>query len=232
MKQIIALGGGGFSMSPDHLQLDRYILKQSSSTKPKICFIPTASGDAEGYIHKFNDTYRKLSAEPSHLSLFKPPTQDLEDFVMEKDVIFVGGGSTKNLLALWRDWGLDTILKKAYDQGIIMSGLSAGSICWFEQGVTDSVPGKLSPIESLGFISGSHCPHYDGEEERIPVFHQFILDGCLKDGIAIEEDAASHFINGELVRNVASRPSANVYKISRKNGAIERVALQTDYLER
>ena len=172
MRQIIALGGGGFSMEPENPLLDQYILNQSEKVNPRICFIPTASGDADNYISRFYQFFEKQNCLPSHLSLFKPPTRDLESFVMEKDIIYVGGGNTKNLLALWREWGLDRIMKNAYDQGIILSGISAGSICWFEEGVTDSFGDDYEPLTCFGFLKGSNCPHYDGDMDKRFVYHQ------------------------------------------------------------
>ncbi|MEK6267902.1 MAG: Type 1 glutamine amidotransferase-like domain-containing protein, partial [Planococcus sp. (in: firmicutes)] len=107
MRQIIAMGGGGFSMEPDNPLLDQYILKQANKARPKICFIPTASGDADSYIEKFYGFFNQQDCEPSHLSLFKPHTRKLEEFVLQQDIIYVGGGNTKNLLVLWKEWGLD-----------------------------------------------------------------------------------------------------------------------------
>lgn len=152
MKQIIALGGGGFSMEPDNPLLDAYILKQSGKPVPSICFVPTASGDSDQYTNRFYHFFEKMPCQPSHLSLFKPPARDIEGFIMEKDIIYVGGGCTKNLVALWKEWGLDALLKKAWNQGIILAGISAGSLCWFEEGVTDSFGDeKLDPLKCLGF---------------------------------------------------------------------------------
>ncbi|HWL25546.1 MAG TPA: Type 1 glutamine amidotransferase-like domain-containing protein [Ureibacillus sp.] len=230
MRQIIALGGGGFSMEPDNLVLDQYILKQSTKDIPKICFIPTASGDSEGYISRFYHSFRKLPCEPSHLSLFKPPTRDLEGFILDKDILYVGGGNTKNLLALWKEWGLDQIIREAWKQGIILSGLSAGSICWYEQGVTDSFGDKLEPINGLGFIKGSHCPHYDGEELRRPAYQKLISSNKLQQGIAADDGVGIHYINESIVNVVSSRPNAKAYDVSFvKNAIVERI-LETEYL--
>ena len=154
MQQIIALGGGGFSMEPENPLLDKYILNQAAVKKPKICFIGTASGDAEGYINRYYQCFSSKPCEPSHLSLFKPPTRDLTTYLLEKDMIYVGGGNTKNLLLLWKEWGLDYILRTAYQKGILLCGISAGSICWYEEGVTDSYGDELEPIKALGIIEG------------------------------------------------------------------------------
>ncbi len=226
MGQIIAMGGGGFSMEPDNPLLDQYILKQVNKPQPKICFIPTASGDADSYIEKFYDFFNQQECIPSHLSLFKPPTRDLERFVLEQDIIYVGGGNTKNLLVLWKEWGLDGILRKAWNQGVVLAGLSAGSICWFEEGVTDSYGDQLEPLQALGFLKGSHCPHYDGEAERRPAYRQFIEQGILQEGIAADDGAAIHYSGQEIKRIVSSRPAAKAYRVY-KSGEEE---LTAEYL--
>lgn len=213
MRQIIAMGGGGFSMEPENPLLDQYILEQANKSRPKICFVPTASGDADSYIEKFYDFFNLQECVPSHLSLFKPPTRDLERFVLEQDIVYVGGGNTKNLLVLWKEWGLDGILKKAWEQGIVLAGLSAGSICWYEEGVTDSYGDKLEPLQALGFLKGSHCPHYDGEIERRPTYRQFVDAGTLRAGIAADDGAAVHYIGEDIKRIVSSRPAAKAYRV-------------------
>ena len=230
MKQIIAMGGGGFSMEPDNLLLDQYIINQSNASRPKVCFLPTASGDAEGYIERFYKAFRSLSSEPSHLSLFKPSTRDLEGFLLEKDIIYVGGGNTKSMLALWKEWGIDVILRKAWESGTILAGLSAGSICWFEEGTTDSYGDGLETIEGLGLIAGSHSPHYDGEENRRPLYHSFIERGELKPGYAADDGAALHFIDGEIAQAVSSRPYASSYRVEKKDGVISEYRIATNYL--
>lgn len=213
MKQIIALGGGGFSMEPDNPLLDLYILEQSPKETPKICFIPTASGDADSYIARFYDFFEQQNCEPAHLSLFKPPAQDLEEFVMSQDILYVGGGNTKNLLVLWKEWGLDRIIEKAWNQGIVLAGISAGSICWFEQGVTDSYGDELHPLDCLGFLPGSNCPHYDGEIHRRPTFQRLLKQGEIKPGLAADDGVALHFTGQDLHSVVSSRPSAKAYRV-------------------
>ncbi|UXH44831.1 peptidase E [Rossellomorea vietnamensis] len=230
MKQIIAMGGGGFSMEPGNLLLDQYIINQSKVSRPKVCFLPTASGDAEGYIERFYKSFTSLSSEPSHLSLFKPSTRDLEGFLLEKDIIYVGGGNTKNMLALWKEWGIDVILRKAWESGTILTGLSAGSICWFEEGTTDSYGDGLETIKGLGLIAGSHSPHYDGEENRRPLYHSFIERGELKPGYAADDGAALHFIDEGLSRAVSSRPHASAYRVEKIDGVITEYKIGTNYL--
>lgn len=226
MKQIIAMGGGGFLMEPENPLLDRYILQQAEKETPEICYIGTASGDAESMTQKFYECFNKKNCVPSDLSLFKPPVRDLESFVLGKDIIYVGGGNTKNLLALWREWGLDEILGKALDQGVVLAGVSAGSICWFEEGVTDSYGDGLEPLKALGFLKGSNCPHYDGEPERRPTYRKLMDEGILQPGIAADDGAAIHYVDGQVKKIVSSRPDAKAYFVSPGKEEI----LETEYL--
>jgi peptidase E len=227
MKQIIAMGGGGFSMEPENKKLDHYILAQSKTEKPNICFIPTASGDAEGYIERFYKAFETENCVPTHLSLFTPPV-NLKEFVAKQDIFYVGGGNTKNLLVLWKEWGLDTLLKQAYYEGKILAGLSAGSLCWFEEGVTDSF-GPLRGLKCLGLLPGSHCPHYDGEKERRPTYHKLIEEGS-KPGYAADDGAALHFINGNFHRAISSRKKARAYYVQLKGKKVEETVLETHFL--
>ncbi|MEK5483093.1 Type 1 glutamine amidotransferase-like domain-containing protein [Viridibacillus sp. FSL R5-0888] len=229
MKQIIALGGGGFSMEPENPLLDSYILSQSKEDNPNICFIPTASGDADNYIARFYDFFKTQNCKPTHLSLFNPPTRDLEDFILKQDIIYVGGGNTKNLLVLWREWGLDKILKKAWEKGIVLAGISAGAICWFEESITDSYGDGLEPIQCLGFLNGSHCPHYDGEKDRRPSYHHLIKSQLIKAGIAADDGVAIHYIDDEIAKIVSSRPKAKAYQVILENKVVEK-QLPTEFL--
>lgn len=230
MKQIIALGGGGFSMEPENPLLDLYILHQSTQSSPKICFIGTASGDAENYINRFYESFNKQNCQPTHLSLFKPPVKDIRSFVMEQDIIYVGGGSTKNLIALWKEWELDQILKEAYHNGVILSGISAGSLCWYEDGITDSYGDILEPIHGIGLIKGSHSPHYDGESNRRASFHHFIKEAVIQPGIGADDGVGLHYIDGQLVKIVSSRRPAKAYEVTLKDKQICEKELETIYL--
>lgn len=224
-KQIIAIGGGGFrksgEFSSDNISIEQYFLNQTVKDKPKVCFIPTASGESQTYIVNFYQEFLKLNCQPTHLSLFNPITADLESFILEQDAIYVGGGNTKSMIALWKEWNLDKYLKKALDSGIVLGGLSAGSICWFEQGVTDSIPGDLTALNALGFLPGSNCPHYDGEAERRPAYHRLLLENQLSDGIAIDDNVAVHFVNGKIVKIVKTNPKGNAYKVSKIDNKIK-----------
>ena len=230
MRQIIAMGGGGFSMEPDNLALDRYVLAQTGKARPRVCFLPTASGDAEGYVVNFYTAFTQLDCQPSHLFLFRVPTADLTSFVLEKDAIYVGGGNTRSMLALWREWGLDRILKTAWENGIVLAGLSAGAICWFEQGVTDSVPGRLGPLDCLGLLPGSCCPHHDGETERRPAYQRLIAAGNISSGYGIDDGVALHFDDQALRYIVSSRRTAKAYRVAKTAGGVEERELEAVYL--
>lgn len=212
------MGGGGFSMEDDQ-SLDRFFFGLAGKARPKVCFVGTASGDAASYLEKFYKAMALQSVEPTHLSLFKPPLGSIEDLVLAQDVIYVGGGNTRNLVALWKEWGLDLILKKAYEMGIVLGGISAGSICWFDEGVTDSVTGKLTKLDCLGFLPGSNCPHYDGEAERRPAYHALVSQG-MKEGIACDDGVAGYFVNERLVEFVTSRPAGMAYRVSINSGRV------------
>lgn len=222
-KQIISIGGGGFSnwgvYSDEDLALADYFLGQTGKSNPSICFLPTASADDAKYIVCFYTEFTKLSCRPSHLSLFAPSVTDIESFLLEKDAIYVGGGSTKNMLALWKEWEIEKILKKALEKGIVLGGISAGMNCWYEECVTDSLFGELTALKCLGFLKGSACPHYDGEEKRRPSYHALMETGKIDSGIAIEDHAAVHYINGEI-KQVVTTKQTSAYQVFSKGGKI------------
>lgn len=218
-------------MEPDNLALDGYILEQAGKPHPAVCFLPTASGDASDYIVRFYSSFTKLDCRPSHLPLLRPPTADLASFILEKDIIYVGGGNTKSMLALWREWGLVELLRKAWDNGIVLAGLSAGAICWFEQGLTDSIPGRLESLACLGFLSGSCCPHYDGEPERHPAYHRLLAQHEILPGFGVDNGVALHFVDKDLLRVVSSRRDANAYVVESVSGKVEERPLLSVFLE-
>ena len=172
-KQIIAIGGGGFGRNPNHRLIENYILKQSDKETPNILFIPTASAEDKSYIVNFYACFSKLNCRPRHLNLFER-TPRLEGLFNKADIIYVGGGNTKSMLAVWREWKIDKLLLKAYKQGTILSGVSAGAICWFDKGVTDSWASNLNLLDCLGFLEGNCCPHYNSEKDRRPSVQNFI----------------------------------------------------------
>jgi dipeptidase E len=211
---LVTLGGGGFSMEPENPLLDEYVLSLARRERPRVCFVPTASGDAITYVTSFYRAFARLDADPIDLPLFNRESDDLRRFVLDQDVIYVGGGNTANLLAVWRLHGLDAILREALDAGAVLCGVSAGMNCWFEASTTDSFGPDIAPLrDGLGFIAGSACPHYDGEPQRRPVYRRLVDDGfppgwAADDGAALRFDAA-----GAYVEAVASRPQARTYHV-------------------
>jgi peptidase E len=224
-RQIIAMGGGGFSMEPNNLALDRYVLKQANVKRPAVCFLPTASGDADGYVLNFYKAFTTMDCQPTTLSLFRPSTADLESYLLAQNVIYVGGGNTRSMLTLWREWGLDAILRKAYNAGIVLAGMSAGANCWFEQCSTDSVPGILGVLPGLGFLPGAFCPHYDGEAARRPSLHQMLEANKILPTYAADNSAAVHFVDEQLLCAVSSTTSAKVYRVVKVAGEVVETAL-------
>ena len=216
----------------DNLLLVKYFLEQTRRKRPKVLYVGTATGDAEAGKLRFYAGFSQFDCKPSHLPLFARTPRDLESYVLEHDAIFVGGGNTRSMLAVWRDWGLDRSLRSAWEHGVVLGGGSAGSICWFEYGVTDSIAGPLTTLPCLGFLEGSNCPHYDSERLRRPTFRKLVASGKIADGLAADDGVALHFIDGKLARVVSSRPRAKGYRVTRSgNRAIER-RLPTRYLAR
>src|SRR5918999_6595615 len=192
--QILAIGGMALPPELDNLLLVEYFLAQTKRRKPRVLYIGTATGDAETGRLRFYAGFSQFECRPSHLTFFARTPRDLESLVLEQDAIFVGGGNTRSMLAVWRDWGLDRVLRIGWEHGVVLGGGSAGSICWFEYGVTDSIAGPLTPLPCLGFLPGSNCPHYDSERDRRPTFRRLVATGKMPDGVAADDGVALHFI--------------------------------------
>lgn len=233
--QIVAMGGGGFSMEPDNPLLDDFILSLARRQPARVCFLPTASGDSAPYVARF---YRQLSGRclPTDLTLFdsalprRPATSgELAAFIRQQDVFYVGGGNTAHLLALWRVHGVDRLLREAWLGGAVLCGVSAGMNCWFEASITDGFGGLAGLRDGLGLLEGSACPHYDGEEKRRSAFHEAILAG-LPAGYAADDGAALHFVGRELAGVVSSRPKARAYRVSLRAGVVSEEPLAVRFL--
>ena len=193
-KNIVAIGGGGFGRSLGSLEIEKYIISLINKKRPKICFIPTASGDSSLYKLNFYRAFSKLDCITSHIDFFSR-TENLEDKVFAQDIIYVGGGNTKSMLAVWKEWNLYEILQNAYEKGIVLSGVSAGAICWFDKGITDSYAEELTIIDCLGIVGGIACPHFDEEKEREPYVNDVINREIIKSCICIEGNCALHVKN-------------------------------------
>ena len=227
---IVALGGGGFLMEPDNLALDRYLLDLTGKEHPRVAYLGQAAAEHQDMILAFVRAYVSLGAIPSWLSLFRPHTADIEGYLCAQDLIFVGGGNTKSMVALWREWDLDRHLRTAGEGGTVLAGISAGAICWFEAGSTDSIPGPLTVVNGLGYVRGGFSPHYDGEDERRPATHRMVATGALPDTWAMDDGAAAHFVDGDLLEVVASRPKARGHRVIRAGEQAEETELPTRLL--
>ncbi len=228
-RQIISIGGGGFYRDAENLELEKYIIRQTSVDNPRVTFVPTASGEPDHYVSNFYSAFLKLGCRPSVLTFFKR-TPDLRSFLLNQDVIYVGGGNTKTMLAVWREWGVTEILREAWDSGIVLTGVSAGAICWFSQGLTDSFSDDLRPLDCLGFLPGSCCPHYDGEPQRRPSYHRLLASGEIVAGVAIEDWVGIHFRDTKIYRVIASKAGARAYNLRLAHGSVQEVPLPVEYL--
>ena len=229
-KHIVAFGGARPVASGMH-PLYSYVLSLTGKSRPKVCCIPTATGDLPANLVRFYSNFPSSLCEPSHLALFGRTVTDIREYLLGQDVILVLGGNTANMLAVWRVHGVDAALKEAWDAGIVMCGGSAGSLCWFECGTTDSFNlNELKPLhDGLGFLSGSHCPHYDGEAQRRPLYHSLIAEG-FPAGYAIDDDAAIHFVGTELSEVVSGRPGATAYRVELSAGQVVETPLDARQL--
>ena len=228
--QILAMGGGGFTMEPDNPALDDFALSLVRVPEPRILFLPTASGDPTAQITSFYARFARR-ASATHLSLFRRhgSARSLADIVLEQDVIYVGGGSMRNLLAIWRAHELDELLVEAWRRGIVLAGLSAGAMCWFSGGVTRS-SGPLEVIGGLGLLPGSFTVHADGEPERLPVWLEAVRTGELPGGWAADDGVGLVFEGAELARIVSARPGTSALRVDAVGGELVRSREQPELL--
>jgi peptidase E len=216
-RHIVAMGGGGFSMGDP--VLDRYVLDLVDVSRPKLCLLPTASQALPLYVTRFLDAFPASEFEPTYLDLFTRTVADVASFLGDQDVIYVGGGNTANMLAVWRIHGVDVALRAAWEAGVVCCGMSAGANCWFEASTTDSfLAGRSDPLsDGLGLLPGSFCPHYDSEPSRRPEYGRLVAAGELPPGYAADDYAAVHFSGTELAEAVASKEGAAVHRVSRSS---------------
>ena len=226
---ILAIGGGGLGRNPNQPIIEKYIIDQSSEEKPSVCFIPTASGEDKAYTVNFYTAFSKLNCTPIHINFFQR-TPRLDSIINKQDIIYVGGGNTKSMLAVWREWKLDKLLFKAYKRGAILCGVSAGAICWFEKGITDSWASNLNIMDCMGFLKGCCCPHYDGEADRKPSVEKFVMDAKIDSCYALEDGAALHYKDGELHTAVIFYEGAEAYEVSHKNGEVHHKNIKSIYI--
>ncbi len=230
-RTILAMGGGGFTMEPDNPALDDLILDLTGRREPRILFLPTASGDPARQIAAFHERYGGRACRPRDLSLFRlaDERESLEDVILRQDAIYVGGGSMRNLLAIWRAHGLDELLVRAWEGGTVLAGLSAGAMCWMQGGVTRS-GGTPAPISGLGLVPGSLTVHADGEPERLPAWLAAVRAGELPGGWAADDGVGLVFDGRRLDRVVTSRPGTTALRVDCVGGELVRDRLTPELL--
>ncbi|HEX3911661.1 MAG TPA: peptidase E [Solirubrobacteraceae bacterium] len=230
-RQIFAMGGGGFTMEPTNPLLDDFVLSLTQAKHPRVLFLPTASGDTTTQINAFQARFADRWCTHEHLSLFRlsETRRTLAEIVLEQDVIYVGGGSMRNLLAIWRAHGLDRLLVQAWRAGTVLAGLSAGAMCWFQGGVTRS-SGPPEPLAGLGLLEGSLTVHADGEPERLPVWLSSVRDGTLPGGWALDDGVGLLFAGLQISRVVSSRPGAGAQRVDQVAGELVRKRLEPELL--
>lgn len=228
--QIVAFGGGGFAMEPDNPLLDDYILELTGKDRPRVCLIPTASGDNAAWLDRFYELFNEDRCEATHLALFSRSVDDLYEFLSQQDVIYASGGNTVNLLAVWRAQGLADVLPRVIANGTIACGVSAGALCWFERGITDSYGPGLNPLSNgLGFLPGSFCPHYDSDPRRPFAYPEYVRTTGVA-GTAVDDGVALHYVDGQLRHVVSSRPAARAWRFAPDGDDVRMECVDPEYL--
>ncbi|HEY0516721.1 MAG TPA: peptidase E [Solirubrobacteraceae bacterium] len=230
-RTIFAMGGGGFTMEPSNPLLDDFVLSLAHVKEPRILFLPTASGDTTPQINAFKARFTGRTCSHEHLSLFRlhETPRPLRELLLDQDILYVGGGSMRNLLAIWQAHELDTLLIDAWKRGIVLAGLSAGAMCWFEAGLTRS-SGPPEPLEGLGILEGSLSVHADGEPERLPIWLSHLRDGTMPSGWALDDGVGLLFRGTKLERIVSSRPGAEAQRVDAIAGELVRRRIEPELL--
>jgi len=222
----ILIAGGGFGEA-----FIRYMAALTGKKRPRLCFFPTASADRPDGIITWFRACAPLDVTPFAQESFiasSRQSQSWEEVLLSMDGIVASGGNTLNQQAIWKAQGIDAILKQAWDRGIVLGGASAGSLCWFEEGTSDSRPKELTTVKCLGFLKGSHSPHYDREKDRRPLYQELIGSGQMKPGYACDNDAGIYFEDNEVRRVVSTRPEAKVYYVSVVDGKVVEKVLEPE----
>jgi peptidase E len=220
-SRIVAFGGASMLPGSTDGPLHQYLLDLSGASRPRVCFLGTASGDDPSYTAAFYGWFARR-AEATHLGLFDRRVADIAAFLADQDVIYVGGGNTANMLAIWRTHGVDSALRAAWKAGVILAGSSAGAVCWFEGGTTDSFGPNLAPLrDGLALLEGSFCPHYDSESARRPRYHEYVASGALSAGYATDDGVGLLFNGRHLVEAVAAMPESRAFHVARAGRDVE-----------
>ncbi len=233
-RPIVASGGGGFSPITERSRVEEHVVALAREVRgherPRVCYLGTATGDDDAWIARFHDVFADI-AETSHLELFDRTVEDIDPFLLAHDAVWVGGGNTASMLAVWRAHGVDLTLRLAHEAGIVLAGRSAGSICWFDSGTTDSYGPMIQAFTGgLGLIPGSNSPHYDGEPERRPAYHALIASGALPPGIAVDDFAAAIYDGPTLIEVVAAHAGPAAYRVGATTDGVVETVLPTRVL--
>ncbi|NQW18590.1 MAG: peptidase E [Chloroflexi bacterium] len=229
-KQIFGIGGDFFLPQWQRPLLREHLLTLSPAARPKVCYVGTATGDAAHNTVEFYKEFGRHDCETSHLSLYSPPQKDIRSFVLRHDIIYVGGGNTKNLMAIWNEWGFGDIMREAWEAGIVLSGTSAGSICWFDDCITDSIPEGLTSLKCVGLLKGSNSTHYGSHPDRPTTYREQIRTGEVSPGIATDDGCALHYIGDDLHEIVTQDPDRRAYRVERVSDEYKETPLDARYL--
>lgn len=228
-SRMILIAGGGFGTA-----FIKYMAALTGKERPRLCYLPTASADRESGQLRWYRNCATLNVEPhvqaSFIASYRMD-RTFEEVLLSMDGIVVSGGNTLNQQAIWKAQAIDEALRKAWDRGIVLGGASAGSLCWFEEGTTDSRPKELTKVDCLGFLKGSHSPHYDAEEQRRPTYHRMILSGEMKPGYACDNNAGIYFVDNQVKTALRTREQANSYYVSAVGGKIVEKKLESEMIE-
>jgi dipeptidase E len=237
MRHILAIGGGGFMMENAASPVDTLIRDLTGKTRPAVCFLATPSGDLPAHIDRFHETYGALGCATSHLAFFRQPDSRAikpsayREALLQQDAIFVGGGNTKSALAVWREWALDEALREAWQRGILLAGMSAGAMCWFEAGLTDSFwGGTYRPLTGLGLLPGGCAVHYSSDPKRRETLHAALRAGAVPRSIAIDDFAAVLYADAATDRVFSWRDGASAWRIGTEGGEVVETALTAEQL--
>ncbi len=231
---IVSIGGGALGGTPEDVLLDDYLLGLTGKELPRVCFIGTASGDSDFYANWFYSSFSGDKCRPVHLALFTRKVEDIRAYLTQQDLIYVGGGNTAAMLAIWRQHGVDDVLRECWQKGVVLAGSSAGANCWYDGSSTDSFGPSLSALnDGLGFLSGSFCPHYDGEVRRRPTLERFITGNELPAGYACDNYVGIRWSGTDIAEAVSAKATSRAYKVSRaSDGSFVQEELPTRILAR
>ena len=232
MQRILAIGGGGFMMEDSPSPIDRHITSLTGKARPRICYLATPSGDLPAHLDKFHAVYGSMGCETSHLAFFRQPDarsipiSHFRSKLLEQDAIYVGGGNTKSALAVWREWGLDTALRETWERGVLLAGMSAGAMCWFEAGLTDSFWGAAyRPLDCLGLLPGGCAVHYSSDPKRRETLLAAQQARTIPPSIAIDDFAAAMYLGTSLDSVLSWRTGSTAYQAYREGDTVIETAL-------